>query len=392
MTTNAAIPVMIMGNSLHHGGAERFTSRLICGLQREKVRPRLVVLREEVSYDLPEDVPLDVLGYQSGKDLPKAVMGLRRLMKRHRPAVILGTGSAVNTVIGLALKTMTHRPAWIARIDITLFRRDLRLRRMVLGRLLPSADAIVANSKGLRDELARTYPKNRHKITCIYNPVGFEQLDRHAREPARWSSCQKIPLLATVGRAHSSKGWEFLIEVFGYLHASIPCELVMCGDGPLLEKLRAKAQKMTSGRRIHLLGRCDNPFAILSQADLFLLASEAEGLPNALIEAQGLGVCAVSNRCDHGPDEIIVHGRTGMLVDGHDASQWLAAIRKLLSDNALRRRMGAKARKIARMRFDARRRCRQWQDLLLSVSEQKRRSGKRDSTTTRKAGGLGFRP
>ncbi len=376
MTTPAAIPVMIMGNSLHQGGAERFTSRLICGLQRERLSIRLVLLREEISYDLPEDLPLDVLGYQSGKDLPKAVMGLRRLMKRHQPAVILGTGSAVNTVIGLALKTMGHRPAWIARIDITLFRRGLKLRRMVLGRLLPSADVIVANSKGLRDELTRTYPKIRHKISCIYNPVGFEQLDRHAQEPARWPPSRKLPLLATVGRAHPSKGWEFLLEVFGHLHASIPCELVMCGDGPLLEELRAKTQQMTSGRRIHLLGHCDNPFAILARADLFLLASEAEGLPNALIEAQGLGVCAVSNRCDHGPDEIIVHGETGMLVDGHNASQWLAAIRKLLSDNALRERMGVKARKIVRMRFDARRRCQQWQDLLLSVSEQNQRSGK----------------
>lgn len=377
MSSSVAVPVMVMGNSLHHGGAERFASRLICGLQRDRMSLRLVLLRDEISYDLPADVPLDVLGYRSVKDLPKAVMGLRRLLQHHQPAVILGTGTAVNTVIGLALKALHHRPAWIARIDTNPFRKDLKLRTMMMGRLIPSADAIVANSKGLKDALARAYPKVRHKLTCIYNPVDFDQLDSDAQLPAQWSPSSKAPLLVTVGRAHSTKGWAFLMEIFGQLQSFIPCELVMCGDGPLLEKLRVRAGQMNSGERIHLVGHCDNPFAIFPRADLFLLASEAEGLPNALIEAQGLGLCAVSNRCDFGPDEIVVHGQTGLLVDGGNHSQWLAATKKILGDDGLRKQMGAKAKKMIRTRFDARRRCRQWQDMLLRVAQQKKKSFRR---------------
>ena len=78
MNTSAAIPVMIMGTSLHHGGAERFTSRLICGLQRNRISIHLILLRAEICYEVPEDVPIDTLGYSSVKDLPKAVFGLRR--------------------------------------------------------------------------------------------------------------------------------------------------------------------------------------------------------------------------------------------------------------------------------------------------------------------------
>ncbi len=373
MTTSAAIPVIIMSNSLHHGGAERFTSRLICGLERERVSVRLVLLRDEISYGLPEDVPVDVLGYRSLRDLSRTVFSLRRLLKEHSTAAIVGTGTAVNTVIGLTLRTLKQRPAWIARVDTNPFRRDLKLRHMALGRLYPLADAIVANSKGLKDALARFYPKARNKIICIYNPVDFEHLEREAQAPAQWSPSREEPLLVTVGRAHPGKGWRFLIEILKRLLPNTPCELVLCGDGPLLAQIKEKVVQMKMEGRIHLLGHCDNPFAILSRADLFLLGSEAEGLPNALIEAQGLGLCAVSNRCDYGPDEIIVHGQTGMLVDCHNSSQWVSAIRKLLSDDALRRRMGAKAKKMIQVRFDAQRRCRQWQDLLLGVSEKKRR-------------------
>jgi N-acetylgalactosamine-N,N'-diacetylbacillosaminyl-diphospho-undecaprenol 4-alpha-N-acetylgalactosaminyltransferase len=370
MDSSAALPVMIMANSLHHGGAERFTSRLISGLDPEMVSVRLVLLRDEISYPLPEAVPVEILGYQSFKDLPKAIYRLRRLFNRCSPAVVLGTGSAVNTVIGFTLKTLSCRPAWVARMDTNPFRRDLMLRRIVLRRWLPLADALVANSKGLKDALVRWYPKARHKIHCIYNPVDFNRLDGQAGEPADWSPAGDGPLLVTVGRASHVKGWEFLLEVFAQLVTSKPAELLFCGDGPLLGELKEKARQMKLQSRVHFPGHRDNPFSIFPQADLFLLASEAEGLPNALIEAQGLGLCAVSSRCDYGPDEIVIHGRTGLLVDGHDASQWLAAINKVLSDDGLRKRMGTKARQMVRPRFDAQRRCRQWQELLLRVANQ----------------------
>lgn len=388
MIASTALPVMIVANSLHGGGAERFASRLVCGLSTDRISVRLVLLRNEVVYELPESVPIEVLGYRSIRDLPKAVIRLRRLIKRHSPAVILGTGTAVNTVIGLALKAIKHRPAWVARVDTNPFRKDLRLRRMVLKRLYPLADAIVANSRGLKDALAGSHPRERERIRWIYNPVDFEQLDRLAQSPAPWSPSGEGPVLVTVGRAFEGKGWGFLLDVFENLRLSKPAELVFCGDGPLLEKLKTRAGRMRSGARIHFLGHCSNPFPIVSQADLFLLGSEAEGLPNALIEAQGMGICAVSNSCDYGPDEIVAHGKTGLLVDCHDRAQWSRAIDALLSDDALRASMGTHARKMNRSRFDALRRCRQWQELLLLVGARQETTGSRNSNHTNEPGVL----
>ena len=105
------------------------------------------------------------------------------------------------------------------------------------------------------------------------------------------------------------------------------------------------------------------------QADLFLMSSDHEGLPNALIEAQGLGIPAVSTRCPHGPGEIIVDGVTGLLAPVGDATSLAAAVVDLLSDPDRLQQMGERSRAEARDRFAAPRVARMWEELLLQEVE-----------------------
>ncbi len=99
----------------------------------------------------------------------------------------------------------------------------------------------------------------------------------------------------------------------------------------------------------------------MRQASVFVLTSDWEGLPNALIEAQGLGVPAVSTRCPFGPEEIIRDGITGWLVDS-DASQLGQKILSVLRDRP--RRMGQLARERAREMFASENIVPRWQTLL----------------------------
>ena len=89
----------------------------------------------------------------------------------------------------------------------------------------------------------------------------------------------------------------------------------------------------------------------MADADLFLSTSDFEGLPNALIEAQGLGLPAVATRCPFGPDEIVDDGVTGLLVPVGDAEALAGAVAELARDPERRRRMGEAARRRARERF-----------------------------------------
>ena len=360
------VRVFILSNSLNTGGAERFAESLLKGLDRRRARPRLVLLRDDIGYSLPRDVPVDVLGYRSAKDLPKAVLGLRRLIRKAAPHVLVGVGTSGNVVIGLALLALKRRPAWIAGVDTNPNRRDLRLRMKLLGRLYPMADTVVACSVGMQKTLKAHFPKEKDKIECLFYPTDFETIDRAAgRNPAWTRISGGPPMLVTVGRAHRVKRWDLLLDAAAIVLKTRPVQLVFCGDGPLLEELKAKARGMNIHNHIHFPGHCSNPFSILRQADLFLLSSDAEGLPHALIEAQGLGLCAVSTRCEFGPDEIIGDGQTGLLVDVGNAGQMARAILALTENASLRTRMGAKARERVRERFDFRRRCQDWEDLIV---------------------------
>ena len=119
---------------------------------------------------------------------------------------------------------------------------------------------------------------------------------------------------------------------------------------------------------VELLGFCDNPFALMRQADLFVLTSDYEGLPNALIEAQGLGLPAVATRCPYGPDEIVDDGVTGRLVPTADPSAAARAMVEILGDPKTRRRMGEAAARRARERYDVARVVPRWEELLIEVA------------------------
>ena len=80
------------------------------------------------------------------------------------------------------------------------------------------------------------------------------------------------------------------------------------------------------------MGWTANPFGFLARADLFVLCSEWEGLPNTLIEAMACGVPVVSTDCESGPEEILQGGACGRIVPRGDAAALGEAIVEVLSD------------------------------------------------------------
>jgi glycosyltransferase involved in cell wall biosynthesis len=128
--------------------------------------------------------------------------------------------------------------------------------------------------------------------------------------------------------------------------------------------LQAQVLRLGLQDHVELLGFCDNPYALLRQADLFLMSSDHEGLPNALIEAQGMGLPAVSTDCPHGPREIIRDQQTGLLVPTGNASAMADAILTVTNSPQRQSQMGAAAKQATRERFSADALTEQWQQCL----------------------------
>ena len=361
------IRLLVVTHSLTTGGAERFASNLAAALDRRRFAPSLCLVTGRATYPLPDDVPASTLGYRGLHHLPRTLLRLRRLIAAERPDVVLSNVLATNCLTGGALSGLPDPPPWIARIGLAPELGEPFHQRLWARRCYPLARAVVSNSERMLASFVRSYPQTRGRCRSLPNPTDFECLDRRAAEPPSREARGEATLLA-VGRLTRQKRPDVLLQALARVRRSVAARLWLCGDGPLRGRVRRWIGELGLEGAVEILGFCDNPFALMRQADLFVLSSDYEGLPNALIEAQGLGLPAVATRCPYGPDEIVEDGVTGRLADPGDAAGLARAIVDLLGDAEARRRMAAAAARRARERYDTARVVPRWEDLLAEVA------------------------
>jgi glycosyltransferase involved in cell wall biosynthesis len=117
-------------------------------------------------------------------------------------------------------------------------------------------------------------------------------------------------------------------------------------------------------RSVDLVGYQKNPYAWMAKADLFVLSSDYEGFPMAILEAMACGAPVVATDVASGPGEIIRNGINGILVAPHDESALASSITAMLKDEARRRRISAQGR-ITAAAFDSQSIARQYIELML---------------------------
>lgn len=155
------------------------------------------------------------------------------------------------------------------------------------------------------------------------------------------------PEVLCVGRLVPAKGQHLLVEAVGRLHAAgIPLHLTLVGDGPDMASLQALVHKLDLAEQVTFTGALGQAqvLAYYDRADIFVLASFAEGVPVVLMEAMAKEIPCVATRIT-GIPELIDHGVDGLLVTPGNVEALAEALRHLLQDGALRRRLGANGRR-----------------------------------------------
>jgi glycosyltransferase involved in cell wall biosynthesis len=359
---------------LSGGGAERFVSTCLVHLDRARFEPALALVRGEVSYPLPDDVTVEVLGKRRVWHGWRAVRRLAAVIERLQPQVVASALGFCNVLVAAALRRSAWCPFWIARSANHPAYEGRGLRRRQLRRAYGAADRVVANSHGLAEAVAAAYPEVRDKLDVVGNPTDFERIDRLAGEPAPLppASC---PTVIAVGRLSRQKRPDRLLAAFARTRERMPARLVLCGEGPRERTVRRQGRRLGIGDDVRLPGFCHNPYAWMARSDLFVLSSDYEGLPNALIEAQGLGLPAVTMNCPCGPGEIVEDGVTGLLVEPSAGPEALAeAMVALLTNPERRSAFGRAARDRARSRYGLEAVMETWQALLAEGAEHHRLS------------------
>ncbi|WP_457094888.1 glycosyltransferase, partial [Microvirga sp. P5_D2] len=163
--------------------------------------------------------------------------------------------------------------------------------------------------------------------------------------------------MVAVGRLVSNKNFSMLLR--SYADANIGGALAILGEGPERSALTALAAGLGIADRVHMPGFAANPHAIVGQASFYVSSSNAEGFPNAMLEAMCVGRPVVATDCDSGPSEILqdragaqkvstlTEAAYGVLVPTNDESAMSAGLRIMTNPEA-RARFAVAARSRAR--------------------------------------------
>jgi N-acetylgalactosamine-N,N'-diacetylbacillosaminyl-diphospho-undecaprenol 4-alpha-N-acetylgalactosaminyltransferase len=293
-------------NSLTGGGAERAMCTLLrhSSSERDEFDITLGLLDvEPAAYSPPDWVNVRQLDCRMS--LPRSLVAVRRLCAELKPDVTLSfltranvanvLGAGAPCVISERANTSAHLGAYLGGGV-----RSVAARALVRA-VYPKAAGVIAVSEGVAQDLRDNFGVAPNRVTAISNPIDAELIQVKAAEPPAVEIAH--PYVLAVGRLIKSKNFHMLIRAFAA--SGISQQLVILGEGSERQALHAVAQECGVADRVLLPGFVDNPYPLMRGADVFVLSSNAEGFPNALVEAMTLGAPVIATNCASGPSEIL---------------------------------------------------------------------------------------
>ena len=329
------------------GGAERTMSYLVAHLAERHAVTLLTLEGPDARpfYPLPasiEQIRIDALGGRGVKRLRRVLsrpLRIRREVVACSPDVVVSFMDTMNVTaliscLGLGLPVVVSE-----RNDPALHRIGWA-KEAVRDRLYPLARLVVAQTR----RVAAYFPPSlQSKLRIIANPVPAALL---SAQPDRPNPEGRMRIIA-VGRLEPHKSYDRLIDAFALIAQDRPdWDLVIIGEGPARASLEALVRQHGLERRILLPGVVIDVFGELAASHLVAFPSQYEGFPNALAEGLAAGLPAVGQRGVSGVEDLIVDGKTGVLVDPKGgASAWAMALSALTGDARRRAELGDAARK-----------------------------------------------
>jgi glycosyltransferase involved in cell wall biosynthesis len=325
------VRVLFVTTCLEVGGAERMVVNLADGMAERGHDVAIVFLRgAPLLAPRSRSVQLIGLGFSSAINVLGALLRLRSALRRFKPDVVHSHLFHANILARLARLT-TRIPCLVTTAHN---RNEVGALRWLAYRLTARLSNVFTNvsEEAVRAYVAHGAVKPGVMLT-VHNGISTRDFRRNREAATRVRASLGIDpdtsLIVAVGRLVREKDYPNLLHALsGIRDANHRHMVLIVGDGPLMEDLRAMVQRLSLCERVRLLGLRRDVVELLSAADVFVLSSAEEGFPMVVGEAMACECMVVATDCG-GVREFI--GETGLIAPAHDSAALGQRLREALA-------------------------------------------------------------
>lgn len=301
--------VLFLLPSLSGGGAERIVTTLLNNLDREQFELHLgLALADDTYRDLlPSDVPVhDLRSSRVRFALPQ----LLHLIRKIKPDTVFATLDHLNLAV-LLLRPLIPRSTRVVIRPTSVLAESVKQFRwpalilFLYRKLLPRADRIICQSDHMQHELARLLGRSEN-LKRIYNPVDISAVRKQTRcGDNPFKNHGPGPHIVAAGRIAPQKQFDRIVaQLPRWLEEDPNTHLWILGTGPDKGRLEKQARDLGVSSIVHFPGFQPAPGRWFHHADLFVLASVHDALPNVLLEALASGCPSLVKACPGGCAEV----------------------------------------------------------------------------------------
>lgn len=319
--------IVIVTKNMLAGGAERVISILANNFADNGIKVNLILLeKKDICYKLSPELNLIELERQAGNPILNKILTykkVRQLIKAEKPDIVLSMPEEIGLFVNLAMLG-SGIPVVVSERNnpkVMPFKKSTRILRRISylfasGFVFQTKDAAAFFSKRIQK-----------KGIILKNPLNIENI------PERFVGERRKVVVGT-GRLYDQKNFPLLISAFSEFYKTHnDYKLVIFGEGHKRAELEAFANKMLESGSWEMPGRTSNWQDKAKDAKMFVLSSDFEGMPNALIEAMATGIPSTSTDCPSGGSrELIENNVNGILIPVNDKDAMVEAMCKLADD------------------------------------------------------------